>query len=165
MLIGLRNSWWSRERLAAGYCALTFTLMPVESTLQRSVQVLGFDGFGHRTPLRRLIRFLFVRPALCFRLPSDSRSPTAPLPSANSSPCRVSRRLSPPSKCVLPGASKKNQHFCWFFPHLATAPSRVEAGGATVVTSRGAQRGSGPALVIAGLQYLSEPGYQVFTRD
>ena len=29
------------------------------------------------------IRFLFVAPALCFRLPSDSRSPGKPLPSAN----------------------------------------------------------------------------------
>ena len=53
------------------------------------------------------IRFLFVRPALCLRLPSDSRSPATPLPSANSSPCRASRGLSPPSKCALPGAQRK----------------------------------------------------------
>lgn len=48
-----------------GYCAPTFTLMPVGSTWQRSVQVLGFDDFGRLTPLQRLIRFLYVRPALC----------------------------------------------------------------------------------------------------
>ena len=35
------------------------------------------------------IRFLFVAPALCFRLPSDLQSPGEPLPSANTSPCRV----------------------------------------------------------------------------
>ena len=50
------------------------------------------------------IRFLFVRPAFCLGLPSDSQSPTTPLPSANTSPCRVCRGLSPPSKCALPGA-------------------------------------------------------------
>jgi hypothetical protein len=41
-----------------------------------------------QTSLRRLIRFLFVRPAFCLGLPSDSQSPAIPLPSANTSPCR-----------------------------------------------------------------------------
>src|SRR5882724_2614009 len=50
------------------------------------------------------IRFLFVAPALCFRLPSDLESPQEPLPSANTSPCRVCRGLPPPSECALPGA-------------------------------------------------------------
>src|SRR5690606_35294006 len=53
------------------------------------------------------IRFLFVAPALCFRLPSDLESPQEPLPSANTSPCRVCRGLSPPSRCALPGAPKE----------------------------------------------------------
>ncbi len=57
------------------------------------------------------IRFLFVRPALCLGLPSDSQSPTTPLPSANTSPCRVCRGLSPPSKCALPGARVENRLF------------------------------------------------------
>ena len=55
------------------------------------------------------IRFLFVRPAFCFQLPPDAESPEAPLPSANSSPCWVSRGLSPPSRCALPGAPKKSR--------------------------------------------------------
>ena len=76
----------------------TFLLMPVGSTSQRSVQVSGFGDYGHLTPLRRLIRFLFVRPAFCLGLPSDSQSPATPLPSANTSPCRVCRGLSPPSR-------------------------------------------------------------------
>ncbi|MDE3023782.1 MAG: hypothetical protein KGI54_18355, partial [Pseudomonadota bacterium] len=42
------------------------------------------------------------------RLPSDSQSPAKPLPSANSSPCRASRGLPPPSECALPGAPKEN---------------------------------------------------------
>src|ERR1700739_3418193 len=37
-----------------GYCALTFTLMPVGSTSQPSVQVLGFASIGPPTPLCRL---------------------------------------------------------------------------------------------------------------
>jgi hypothetical protein len=53
------------------------------------------------------IRFLFVAPALCFRLPSDSQSPGKPLPSANTCPCRPCKGLSPPSECALPGAQKK----------------------------------------------------------
>ncbi len=71
--------------------------MPVGSTSQRSVQVLGFEEVCPLTPLRRLIRFLFVRPAFCLGLPSDSQSPATPLPLANTSPCRVCRGLSPPS--------------------------------------------------------------------
>jgi len=55
------------------------------------------------------IRFLFVAPALCFRLPSDSRSPEKPLPSANTCPCRLCRGLSPPSECALPGAQKERR--------------------------------------------------------
>jgi hypothetical protein len=55
------------------------------------------------------IRFLFVRPALCLGLPSDSQSPAKPLPLANTSPCRVCRGLSPPSECALPGARKKGR--------------------------------------------------------
>ncbi|WP_372436666.1 recombinase family protein [Pseudomonas veronii] len=57
------------------------------------------------TPLHRLIRFLFVRPAFCLGLPSDSQSPATPLPPANTSPCRVCRGLSPPSHQL--GAPKK----------------------------------------------------------
>jgi hypothetical protein len=71
--------------------------MPVGSTSQLSVQVLGFGNSGYLTPLHRLIRFLFVRPTVCLGLPSDSQSPATPLPLANTSPCRVCRGLSPPS--------------------------------------------------------------------
>ena len=61
------------------------------------------------------IRFLFVAPALCFRLPSDPQSPRTPLPSANTSPCRVCRGLAPPSECALPGAPKKRPALGWPF--------------------------------------------------
>ena len=44
-----------------------------------------------------LMQFLFVRPRLCLRLPSDSASRRTPLPSANSSYCQVCSGLSPPS--------------------------------------------------------------------
>ncbi|SFT28215.1 hypothetical protein SAMN03159306_05366, partial [Pseudomonas sp. NFACC48-1] len=107
----------------------TFLLMPVGSTSQRSVQVLGFGNFGYLTPLHRLIRFLFVRPAFCLGLPSDSQSPATPLPLANTSPCRVCRGLSPPShqrdhhsqagcacaQRAMPGAPKKSHSSEWLF--------------------------------------------------
>src|ERR1700746_1957906 len=97
-----------------GYCAPTFTLMPVGFTPQPSVQVLGFDDFGHLTRLRRLVsascssgqRFAFGF------LQIRSR-PRHPCRSANSSPCRVSRGLSPPSECALPGAPKRKPTKWW----------------------------------------------------
>ena len=89
--------------------APTFTLMPVGSTPHRSVQVLGFGNYGYLTPIRRLIRFLFVRPALCLGLPSDPQSPGEPLPLANTSPCRVCKGLAPSSECALPGAPQKHR--------------------------------------------------------
>lgn len=55
------------------------------------------------------IRFLFVRPAICLGLPSDSQSPAKPLPLASTSPCRVCGGLSPLSECALPGAPIKNR--------------------------------------------------------
>jgi len=88
-----------------GYCAPTFTLMPVGSTPHRSVQVSGFAETRLLAPMRRLVSVSCSsgqRAAIKF--PSDSQSPTTPLPSANTSPCRVCRGLSPPSKCALPGA-------------------------------------------------------------
>ena len=92
-----------------GYCAPTFTLMPVGSTPLCSVQVLGFADIGLLTPQRRLLsascssgqRFAFGF------LQIRSR-PRHPCRSANSSPCRVSRGLSPQSRCALPGAPRKN---------------------------------------------------------
>ena len=46
------------------------------------------------------MQFLFVRPRLCRRLPSDSASRRTPLPLANSSYCQVCSGLSPPSDCA-----------------------------------------------------------------
>ena len=93
-----------------GYDAPTFTLIPVGFTPLCSVQVSGFDDSRRLTPQRRLISascssgqrfasgFLQIR-----------SHPRHPCHSANSSPCRASRGLAPPSKCALPGAPKKNR--------------------------------------------------------
>ena len=91
-----------------GYCALTFPLMPVGSTPRRSVQVSGFACICLLTPTRRLLsascssgqRFAYS----FLQIPSR---PGHPCRSANSSPCRVSRGLTPPSECALPGAKQK----------------------------------------------------------
>ena len=82
--------------------------MPVGYTSCRSVQALGFSDFGHLTPARRLISASCSSgQRFAIGLPSDSQSPAKPLPLANSSPCRASRGLSPPSGCALLGAPKK----------------------------------------------------------
>ena len=92
-----------------GYNAPIFMLMPVGYTSRRSVQVSGFDDIGHLTSPCRLVsascsscqRFAFCFLQICSRQRHPCRS-------ANSSPCRASRGLSPPSKCALPGAPIKN---------------------------------------------------------
>src|SRR5450755_3881584 len=61
-------------------------------------RVPGFAFYGLLPPLCRFYPLPVRRaPALCFRLPFDSRSPEKPLPSANTCPCRLCRGLSPPS--------------------------------------------------------------------
>ena len=88
-----------------GYCAPTFTLMPVGFTPRRSVQVSGFACHCLLTPARRLIsascssgqRFAYS----FLQIRSHPRHPCC---SANPSPCRVSGGLPPPSECALPGA-------------------------------------------------------------
>jgi hypothetical protein len=71
------------DRLAdlPGYCALTFALMPAAYTPKLSLQVLDFEDICLLIQLARLMRFLFVGPAFCLRLPSDSTSRWTPLPS------------------------------------------------------------------------------------
>ncbi len=87
------------------------------------------------------IRFLFVRPAVCLGLPSDSQSPATPLPLANTSPCRVCRGLSPPShqrghhsqagcayaQRAMPGAQTKK-------PRKIRALMRIGGGGVEIRT-------------------------------
>ena len=53
------------------------------------------------------MRFLFVRSALCLRLPPHTTSRWRSCRSASTSPYRAYKGLSPSSKCALPGAHKK----------------------------------------------------------
>jgi len=55
--------------------------MPAAYTLKLSVQVSDFEDICLLIQLARLMRFLFVGPAFCLRLPSDSTSRWTPLPS------------------------------------------------------------------------------------
>jgi hypothetical protein len=87
-----------------GYFALTFSLMPVGSTSQRSVQELGFASIGLLTPLLRLypfpVRQASVLPSASFRfrLAADTLAVRLTLPLAGcvedlhlrvSAPCRA----------------------------------------------------------------------------
>ncbi len=90
-----------------GYCALTFTLMPVGSTSRRSVQVLGFTSMGPLTPPCRLyplpVRQASALPAASsrFRLATGTLAVQLTLPLAGcvedlhlqvSAPCRAHPR-------------------------------------------------------------------------
>src|SRR3972149_39370 len=88
-----------------GYDAPTFTLMPVGSTSRRSVQVSGFDDICRLTPPCRLLSASCSSgQRFAFGFLQIRSHPRHPCRSANSSPRRASRGLSPPSKCALPGA-------------------------------------------------------------
>lgn len=64
-----------------------FTLIPVESTDMSSVRVLEFRRSWTPYPTHRpRIRFLFVRSALCYQLPSDPLLPRRPCRVATSYP-------------------------------------------------------------------------------
>src|SRR5207245_10016157 len=90
------------------YCSLTFPLLPVGSTSQRSVQESGFASIGPAHP---------ATPPLSASCPSGQRFAFSflrippreghPCCSTNTSPCRVCRGLSPPSECALPGAPRE----------------------------------------------------------
>jgi len=91
-----------------GYDAQTFTLIPVGSTSQRSVQVSGFDDIGRLAPLCRLVSASCSSgQRFAFGFLQIRSHPRHPCRSANSSPCRASSGLAPPSLCALPGAPKK----------------------------------------------------------
>src|ERR1019366_6456855 len=90
-----------------GYAALTFPLMPVGSTSQRSVQELGFASIGLLTPPRRLyplpVRQASVLPtaSFTFRLATDTLAVRLTLPLAGcvedfhlpvSAPCRAHQK-------------------------------------------------------------------------
>src|SRR5438445_1531747 len=55
------------------------------------------------------IRFLFVRPGFAYGFLQIPPHDGHPCGSANTSPCRVCRGLSPPSECALPGAPTKKR--------------------------------------------------------
>ena len=97
-----------------GYDAPTFTLMPVGFTPCHSVQVLGFNDNGRLTPTRRLVSASCSSgQRFAFGFLQIRGHPRHPCRSANTSPCRACRGLSPPSKCALPGAPQKNPPFRW----------------------------------------------------
>ena len=90
-----------------GYCALTFTLMPVGSTSRRSVQVQGFASIGPLTPPCRLyplpVRQASALPTASsrFRLATDTLAVQLTLPLAGcvgdshpqvSEPCRAHQK-------------------------------------------------------------------------
>ena len=58
-------------------------------------------------PYMPYMRFLFVGPRVCLRLPSDSTSRWTPLPSANSSHCKACNGLSPSSLRTCRAHQKK----------------------------------------------------------
>src|SRR5215510_15009361 len=82
--------------------------MPVGFTSQCSVQVLGFASYWPAHPTAPPLsvscssgpRFAYG----FLQIPPHDGHPCC---SANDSPCRVRRGLSPPSECALPGAPNK----------------------------------------------------------
>lgn len=72
------------DHRAAPWIVLRFRtlLLEISHLLRRQSQIGDEARVSSRkkTDCSPLIRFLFVRPALCLRLPPDSQSPATPLP-------------------------------------------------------------------------------------
>ena len=119
LLCPLLTSATSSRRLSAtlaqgkmadlpGYCALTFPLMPAAFTSKLSVQVLDFEECCLLIQLCRLLCGFYSsgQRFACGFLQIPPRD-GHPCRSANDSPCRVRRGLSPPNERALPGAQHK----------------------------------------------------------
>ena len=126
--------------------------MPAASTSMPSVQVSDFEVICLLIRHGSLLcGFCLSSRRFAFGYLRTISHEYRPIRSANSSPCRVCRGLSPPSGCALPGAQIKNripEGYGLFFP-LPT-PALPGSG------SRGRQ------LVLSGL--LSLPQGQVQYR-
>ena len=80
------------------------------------IYTTGFGQYGtlscladSSAPQMPYMRFLFVRPRVCFRLTSDSASRRTPLPLANTSYCQACSGLSPPSYCPFWANTQKQR--------------------------------------------------------
>jgi len=83
--------------------------MPAASTTMLSVQVSDFEDIRLLIQHRRLVcDFCSSGQRFAFGFLQIPPRDGHPCRSANCSPCRASRGLSPPSTCALPGARKKN---------------------------------------------------------
>ena len=80
-------------------------------TPRRSVQVSGFtDICLLPSPYRLISASCSSGQRFAFSFLQIRSHPRHPCRSANSSPCQVSRGITPPSECALPGAQMKNPH-------------------------------------------------------
>ena len=71
--------------------------------------------------LKPFMKFLFVRPGFCLRLPSDSTSRWTPLPLANASYCQGTFGTFTLKSSPMPGAHKKGSRKAPFlFPFYMT---------------------------------------------
>ena len=115
----------------------TFMLMPVGSTSQRSVQVLGFDDLGLLTPLRRLISASCSsgQHFACGFLQIPPRD-GHPCRSANTSPCRVCRGLSPPSHLSPPPQRLQQRQSRRYAPCLAHQKNPISPGRNGAIQNR-----------------------------
>src|SRR5437773_9823665 len=103
----------AKLQISPGNALSPSRLCPPHLRNKLSVQVLDFESICLLIQLARLI---------CDSCSSDQRFACGflqipprdghPCRPANSSPCRVRRRLSLPSECALPGAQKKNGAYC-----------------------------------------------------
>src|SRR5262245_36243987 len=93
-----------------GYCAPTFPLMPAAYTSKLSVQVLDFEDVCLLIqPCRLLCGFCSSSQRFAYGFLQIPPRDGHPCRSANNSPCRVRRGLSPLSECALPGAQTKRR--------------------------------------------------------
>jgi hypothetical protein len=94
--------------------------------------------------------------ALPYRLPSDSDSRQTPLPSANGSPCRARKGLTPSSECALPGAPQEVGA-----PTAPTANENLSDAPKPDVLENGEGNAPPPPMQLREAENPSSPVYRI----
>ena len=97
----------AHTQVSPGMTPLPSRLCPSHLRPRLPYRVWTLTIFAVSSDALASMRFLFVEPAFCLRLPSSSPSRSRTCRAASTSSCQVCNELSSSGRCALPGAQKK----------------------------------------------------------
>ena len=97
----------AHTQVSPGMTPLPSRLCPSHLRPRLPYRVWTLTIFAVSSDALASMRFLFVEPAFCLRLPSSSPSRSRTCRAASTSSCQVCNELSSSGRCALPGAQTK----------------------------------------------------------